>query len=35
MISSEIGICDLCDEEICDIGFEKDVDVEIIDGFYY
>ena len=35
MTSSETGICDLCDEETCDTGFEKDVDVEIIDGFYY
>ena len=35
MTSNETGIFDLCDEETCDTGFEKDVDVEIIDGFYY
>lgn len=35
MTGSETGISDLCDEETCDTGFEKDVDVEIIDGFYY
>lgn len=35
MTGSETGKSDLCDEETCDTGFEKDVDVEIIDGFYY
>ena len=35
MTGSETGKSDLCDEETCDTGFEQDVDVEIIDGFYY
>ena len=39
MAASETGISDLFDdidmEETCDTGYEKDVDVAIIDGFYY
>ena len=39
MAASETGISDLFDdidmEETCDTGYEKDVDVAIIDEFYY
>ena len=39
MAACETGISDLFDdidmEETCDTGYEKDVDVAIIDGFYY
>ena len=39
MAASETGISDLFDEidmeETCDTGYEKDVEVAIIRGFYY
>ena len=39
MAASETSISDLFDEidmeETCDTGYEKDVDVAIISGFYY
>ena len=39
MAASETGISDLFDdidmEETCDTGYEKDVEVAIISGFYY
>lgn len=39
MVESEIGLIDLMDEmdlgDVYDFGYERDVDVEVIDGFYY
>ena len=39
MAGSETGVTDLVDEmdfeDVDDTGYEKDVDVEVIDGFYH